>query len=260
MIAVLTVVATRNIPGALRILMKSTVRTDASLRVAFSTVAQYLIVGLGSFSALTIVGADWSKLQWLVAALGVGLGFGLQEIVANFVCGLIILFERPIRAGDVVTVGDVTGTVTKISVRATHITDFDRKSVVVPNKALITDKVTNWTLSDQLTRVVIPVGIAYGTDPMKVQELMLEVARGLPGVMSDPPPAVQLLRFAESSLDFEVRLFVGRLDDRLPTIHEFHVAVERVLRDNGIEIPFPQRDLHVRNWPPGPDPVGRPTP
>jgi potassium efflux system protein len=251
MVAVLTVVSVRNIPGALRILMKSAVRSDPSLRVAFSTVAQYLIVGVGTFSALSILGADWSKLQWLVAALGVGLGFGLQEIVANFVCGLIILFERPVRPGDVVTVGDVTGTVTKISVRATHFTDFDRKSVVVPNKALITEKVTNWTLSDQVTRLVITVGVAYGTDPVEVERILVGVARSLPGVMAEPAPAAQLMRFGESSLDFEVRLFVNQLDARLSTTHDFHVAAERALRERGIEIPFPQRDLHLRGWPAG---------
>jgi potassium efflux system protein len=250
-VAVLTAVAARNLPGTLQILLQRGLTRDASLRFAFAKVAQYLIIGVGTIAFFNLLGADWSKLQWLVAALGVGLGFGLQEVVANFVCGLIILFERPIRVGDTVTVGDVTGTVSQISIRATHLVDFDRRSVVVPNKSLITDRVTNWTLSDQVTRLLISVGVAYGSDPERVKRIILDAIAAMPRVLRDPAPSVTFARFADSALEFESRLFVDSMDARLAVTHDFHVAVERALRENGIEIPFPQRDLHIRTVPAG---------
>ena len=188
-------------------------------------------------------------MQWLVAALGVGLGFGLQEIVANFVSGLIVLAERPIRIGDVVTVGDVSGTVARIRARATVVVDFDNKEVIIPNKAFITERVINWTLSNPTTRLLLDVGVAYGSDVELVQRVVLEAVRAHPDVLPEPPPSVFFVGFGDSALDFEIRAFVDSLDKRLRVQHEIHVAVARVLREHGIEIPFPQRDLHVRSAP-----------
>jgi potassium-dependent mechanosensitive channel len=197
--------------------------------------------------ASNILGVSWSKAQWLVAALGVGLGFGLQEIVANFVSGLIVLGERPIRVGDVVTVGDVTGTVTSIRARATVMTDFDNKEMLIPNKAFITERVTNWTLSDQTTRLLIPVGVAYGTDPEQAQRVMLAAVESITDVMREPVPTVFFIGFGDSSLDFEIRAFVDAFSKRLRVRHEINVAVAHALAEAGIEIPFPQRDLHIRS-------------
>jgi len=193
------------------------------------------------------VGWRWSQLQWMFAALSVGLGFGLQEIVANFVSGLIILFERPVRVGDTVTVGQLTGKVSQMRIRATTITDWDRKEIIVPNKSFITEQVVNWTLSDPITRIVIPVGISYGSDVQLAHKVMEQTLRDLPLVLDDPPPRVYFIGFGNSSLDFKLYVFSRQLVDRLPLTHAVHETILGALREHGIEIPFPQRDLHVRS-------------
>ncbi|MGR9092863.1 MAG: mechanosensitive ion channel domain-containing protein, partial [Gammaproteobacteria bacterium] len=186
-------------------------------------------------------------IQWLVAALSVGLGFGLQEIVANFVSGLVILFERPVRVGDTVTVGQLTGKVSQMRIRATTIIDWDRKEIVVPNKAFITEQVVNWTLSDPITRIVIQVGIAYGSDVNLAHRVMEETLRKLPLVLDEPEPRVYFVGFGDSSLDFKLYVYSRELEDRLPLTHAVHQEIFAALREHGIEIPFPQRDLHVRS-------------
>jgi potassium efflux system protein len=218
-------------------------------RYAVGKGVQYTIAGLGIAVVLGTLGWSWSQIQWLVAALGVGLGFGLQEIVANFISGLIILFERPVRVGDTVTVGELSGTVSRIRIRATTITDWDRKEIIVPNKAFITERVVNWTLSDPITRVKIRVGVAYGSDTELAHRLILEAVRSVERVRADPPPQVFFMGFGESSLDFDVYAFASQLADRLPITHGIHCAVERTLRDHGIEIPFPKRDVYIRKAP-----------
>ncbi len=182
-----------------------------------------------------------------MAALSVGLGFGLQEIVANFVSGLIILFERPVRVGDTVTVGELTGTVSRVRIRATTITDWDRKEIIVPNKSFITEQVINWTLSDPITRIVIPVGISYGSDVQLAHRVMEETLLAMPLVLDDPPPRVYFVGFGDSSLNFRLNVYSRELSDRLPLTHAVHEELLGALRKNGIEIPFPQRDLHLRS-------------
>lgn len=184
-------------------------------------------------------------MQWILAALGVGLGFGLQEIVANFVSGLIILFERPVRVGDIVTIGDLTGTVSKISIRATTIVDFDAREVLLPNKSIITDNVVNWTLNDPVTRVVIKIGVAYGSDLHKVSELLEQIATTHKDVLENPAPAVFLIEHGDSSINFELRAFVASPSMRWPVAHDINIAVNTALAQNGIQIPFPQRDVHL---------------
>ena len=247
LILVLTVVAARNLPGFMEIAFLQRFPLDAGTRYAIVTIARYSIVAIGLLIAFGRIGADWSKLQWIVAALGVGLGFGLQEIVANFVSGIIILFERPVRVGDLVTIGNTTGTVTRIKIRAITITDFDNFEVLVPNKAFITDTVQNWTLTSPVTRLMLKVGIAYGSDVAKAQQLMLDAVSANPQVLSSPSPSVLFLGFGDSALEFEIRAFVGRIEHRLQTQHELHMALDAALRQAGIEIPFPQRDLHLRH-------------
>jgi len=187
-------------------------------------------------------------------AHGTQICFGLQEIFANFVSGLIILFERPIRVGDTVTIDDVSGTVTRIRIRATWITAFDRKELVVPNKEFVTSRLINWSLSDPVLRVDIPVGIAYGSDTQKALEVLLDVARRNEHVLQEPRPNALFLGFGDSSLNFELRAFSPDIEHLLLIRHQLHMAIDAAFREAGIEIAFPQRDIHIRSVP-GPLPA-----
>jgi potassium efflux system protein len=171
----------------------------------------------------------------------------LQEIFANFVSGLIILFERPIRVGDTVTVGTVSGTVTRIRMRATTITDWDWKELIVPNKEFITGQLVNWTLSDPVLRLRLPVGIAYGSDTKKATEVLMRVAKDDPVVLNDPPPLVVFHGFGDSTLDFELRVFIPSIDHFIKLRHHLNMAIDSAFRKAGIEIAFPQRDIHIRS-------------
>ena len=165
----------------------------------------------------------------------------------NFVSGLIILVERPIRVGDTVTVGGVSGTVSQIRIRATTIVDWDNKALVVPNKTFITDQLINWTLTGPVTRLVIKVGIAYGSDTELAHRVLMEVAAGHPMVLEDPAPTVFFLEFGDSALLFEMRVFVYDRLQRLPLTNELHMTIDRVFRERGIEIAFPQLDVRMRS-------------
>jgi potassium efflux system protein len=246
-IVILTLVATRNIPGVLEIAVLRHLPFDAGSRYAITTISQYVIIGIGLIVSLNLLGFSWSTLQWLVAALSVGIGFGLQEIVANFISGLILLFERPIRIGDTVTVAGIHGTVSRIRIRATTITDWDRKELVIPNKSFITGELINWTLSDPITRITIKVGIAYGSDTALAQKVLETVVQENPLVLDEPKPQVFFVGFGESSLDFEVRVFVRGIGNLLATRHQLHIAIDNAFREHNIEISFPQRDLHLRS-------------
>jgi potassium efflux system protein len=175
----------------------------------------------------------------------VGLGFGLQEIVANFICGLIVLFEQPYRVGDIVTVGDINGTVTRIQIRATTITDWDRRELIVPNKEFITGKLINWSLSDPITRIVLPVGVVYGSDTVLTEELLLKVARENTRVLDKPEPSALFLGFGDNSLNFELRVFIHNALGRFEVMDRLHHAIDREFRKAGIAIAFPQRDVHL---------------
>jgi potassium efflux system protein len=251
LVAAVTGLVMRNIGALLDMVLLQRLEMQADATYAIKVVARYAIAAIGIAIASSILGIHWSDVHWLVAALGVGLGFGLQEIFANFVSGLIVLAERPIRIGDVVTVGEVTGTVSRIRARATSVVDFDNKEVIIPNKAFITERVVNWTLSNQTTRLLVKVGVAYGSDVAAVQSLLLEAVRRNDDVLGEPQPTVYFAGFGDSSLSFEVRFFVDAFDKRLRVQHEINSAIERALREHGIEIPFPQRDLHLRSgsWP-----------
>ena len=180
--------------------------------------------------------------------MGLGLGFGLQEIFANFISGLIILFERPVRVGDVVTIEGMTGVVSRIHIRATTITDGDRKELIIPNKEFITGRVLNWTLTDPINRVVIPVSVAYGSDTQRVAQMLLKLAQDHPSVLDNPPPGVALESFGDSALNFVLRCFLPNLDSRGTVINELHMAIDRAFREAGIEMPYPQYDVHVRTF------------
>jgi len=243
-VVVFTVIASKNLPGLLEITILNRLAMDAGARNAFTTLCRYAITTIGILLAFNTIGFRWSSVQWLVAALGVGLGFGLQEIVANFICGLIVLFERPFRVGDTVTIGEITGTVSRIHIRATTIVDWDRKELIVPNKEFITGQLVNWSLSDPVTRFKIYVGIAYGSDTELAEKLLLKVLDENPMVLNDPKPSAYFLGFGDNSLNFELRLYVNNIDHRLPVQHELHKAIDREFRKAGIVIAFPQRDVH----------------
>jgi potassium-dependent mechanosensitive channel len=245
----LMTVGARNLPGLVEIGLLSRTRIDAASRYAITSVLRYAIVIFGLLVGLSLLGLRWSQLQWLAAALTFGLAFGLQEIFANFVSGLILLFERPFRVGDVITVGEFSGRVTRIRTRATTIQDFDNREIVIPNKNFITGQLTNWTLTDTTTRVTIKVGVAYGTDPARVHELLLSVAHEQPLVLSEPEPKSWFLAFGASSLDFELRVYVANVADRLPVQDALNTRIAALFAEHGIVIAFPQLDLHVRELP-----------
>jgi len=247
MTVLMTIVAVKNIPGLVELLILKRLPLGAGERYAVTTLSRYLITIIGVIVACGAVGITWSKVQWLLAAMTVGLGFGLQEIFGNFVSGLIILFERPIRVGDKVTIGDVSGTVSRIRIRATTVTDFNRKELIVPNKEFVTAKLVNWTLSDQTLRLVVPVGVAYGSDTDRARELLVKLAKEHPSVMKEPPPTANFLGFGESSLQLELWAFVPDFENLIKARNELHTAVARTFREAGIEIAFPQRDIHVRS-------------
>lgn len=245
LVLMLSLLAAYNLPGLLELLVLRHLTLSPGTGYAITTMVKYLLILIGVTSGFSQLGFAWSKLQWLVAALGVGLGFGLQEIVANFVSGVIILFEKPVRIGDTVTVGNLTGTVTRIQMRATTITDWDRKEVIIPNKTFITDQLINWSLSDAVTRVVIPVGVAYGSDTALVRSLLLEVARNNRRLLDDPEPQAFFLGFGDSALNFDLRVYVAAMADRLEVANELNEAIDAAFKAHNIEIPFPQMQIHL---------------
>lgn len=249
-IAILTIVvattAARNIPGLLEITVLQKLPLDRSTKYAVVTVCRYVIVLVGLLLVGSSLGIGWDNVQWLVAALTVGLGFGLQEIFANFVSGLIILFERPIRVGDIVTIDGISGVVSRVRSRATTITDWDRKEYIVPNKEFITGKLLNWTLTDTINRIVIKIGVSYNADPERVLAILQEVVDAHPKLLRDPAPLMFFEGFGDSALNFTIFAFLPDLSFRLATTTELHTAIYRALKEAGIEIPYPQRDIHIR--------------
>jgi small-conductance mechanosensitive channel len=213
---------------------------------AISSTLHYAILLLGFFLAAGAAGFHFDRLALLVGAFGVGIGFGLQNVVNNFVSGLILLFERPVNVGDTVQMGDLLGEVKRIGIRSSTVRTWEGAEVIVPNANFISDQVTNWTLSDRQRRIDLPVGVVYGTDAERVLALLLDVARSHPRVLSEPAPSALFVGFGDSSLDFQLRAWTDRFEDHLRMRSELAVAVQRALREAGIAVPFPQRDLHVR--------------
>ena len=242
-----TLALARNLPGLLEVLLLSRLQLAQGSAYATTTLLSYAIFTTGFVATLAVLGVSWDKLQWLVAALSVGLGFGLQEIFANFVSGLIILFERPVRIGDVVTIGPLSGTVSRIRIRATTITDFDRKEIIVPNKVFVTDQLINWSLSDTITRVVIQIGVAYETDMDLAHKLMMQAMQENPRVMRDPAPLVLFLGISASTFDHELRFHVQELGDRNPSIDEVLNRLVLSFREHKVDMAFNQLDVYLKN-------------
>ena len=241
--------ANRNLPGLLEVSVLQRLSMGPGERYAVKAILRYILAMIGIIWAFGVLGIGWSKVQWLAAAVSVGLGFGLQEIFANFVSGLIILGERPVRVGDWVTAGEVTGKVTRIHMRSTTLVDRDNREWLIPNKELITARLSNWTLSEQVTRVVVPVGVAYGSETEKAVEIMLDIARGTQHVLQNPAPNVVFKSFGDNSLNLELRFFINGRDLYPAILHPVNTEIHDRFKEAGIEIAFPQRDLHIRSAP-----------
>jgi len=226
----------------------SRTRMEIGARQAAGSIVRYLIIAVGFVIILQTAGIDLTTLNVLAGAVGIGLGFGLQNIVNNFFCGLIILVERPIKVGDRVVVGNVEGDVVRISGRSTTVVTNDNIAIIVPNTKFVTENVVNWSHGDPKVRFRIPVGVAYGSDVRLVERLLLEAAAENPDVLSDPAPGVRLMEFGDSSLNFELRAWSTSLIHRKGVlVSNLNFAIYDKFSANGIEIPFPQRELRFRS-------------
>jgi len=226
----------------------SRTKLQPSLQFGLSRIIGYTLIAVGFYVAFQLVGVDLSSLAIIAASLGVGVGFGLQNIINNFVSGIIILAERPISIGDRIEVAGVAGRVTKIQLRSTTVVTNDNITMIVPNADFISNTVTNWSHGDPKVRIRVPVGVAYGSDLKLLQQLLLEAAAEHPKALRDPTPVVLFTEFGDSSLNFELGVWTQEMT--ATPIHftsEMNFIIEQKLREYGIEIPFPQRDLHVRS-------------
>lgn len=221
---------------------------EPSLQYAIGRITGYLFIVLGLYIALQMVGIDLGSLALVAGAIGVGLGFGLQNIISNFVSGLILLAERPIALGDRVEVDGVAGRVVQINLRSTTVVTNDNISIIVPNSSFISGKVVNWSHGDPKVRIRLPIGVAYGSDPEKVKRVLLEVAAAKREVLEQPAPAVYFDSFGDSAMNFELAVWTSEmLSSPRRFRSDLNFSIEKALRENGIQIPFPQRDLHLRS-------------
>lgn len=246
-VVLLASLAFQNLPGVLELGFLRAVDLDPGLRNTVVTLCRYAVIALAVAFSFQALGLDWSRFGWIAAALSVGLGFGLQEVVGNFVSGLILLFERPIRVGDIVTVGGIDGVVSRIRIRATTITNWDKKEFIVPNKEFITGTILNWTLSSPVTRMVFPVGIAYGSDVERAREILLEIARAQPELLTEPAPSAVFENFGSSTLDLSLRCFVGKPEHRLELTHRINSLINERFNAAGIEMSFQHHEIHLKS-------------
>jgi len=241
----LTIVVARAIPALLELSVLKRLAMETGDRKAVGTIVQYMIYILGFSYAASQLGLSWSSVQWLAAAFSFGLAFGLQEIFANFISGLIILLERPMRVGDAVEVGNLAGIVSRVEMRATTIRTWNKSELVVPNKEFITGQLVNWTRSDRRARVEVAVGVAYGSDVDLVRRTLLEVAMRHPDVAREPEPQVLFTDFGDSSLNFELRVHIDYEYGRVRMGDQMRTEIDKAFREKGIVIAFPQLDLHM---------------
>ena len=244
LVVAISVIAGRNIPGLVEVILLEHLAVDAGTRFAATCLVRYSIFVAGTFCAFAQIRIGWSNVQWLVAAASVGLGFGLQEIFANFVSGIILLFERPMRVGDVITVGDTTGTVSRIRFRATTIVDGDRKELIVPNKEFITGKLLNWTLSDQVNRFAVKVIVSSHNDPHRVRRILTEIASHQTNLLKEPAPVVSLEEI-NGGLTFVLRAFLPTLDGRTDAINDLYSVIHKRFAHEGIEMPRASQDVFI---------------
>ncbi|QPK00972.1 miniconductance mechanosensitive channel MscM [Enterobacter mori] len=245
LVLIITTQLVRNFPALLELALLQHLDLTPGTGYAITTITKYLIMLFGGLVGFSMIGIEWSKLQWLVAALGVGLGFGLQEIFANFISGLIILFEKPIRIGDTVTIRDLTGSITKINTRATTISDWDRKEIIVPNKAFITEQFINWSLSDSVTRVVLTVPAPSDANSEEVTQILYTAAERCSLVIDNPAPEVFLVDLQQGIQIFELRIYAAEMGHRMPLRHEIHQLILAGFREHGIDMPFPPFQMRL---------------
>ena len=241
------VIVTRALQSWLTHRFLPTTKLDGGVRNSISTVFGYIGIMAAAMITISFAGFDLTSLAFVAGALSVGIGFGLQSVVSNFVSGLILLAERPIKAGDWVVTSGGEGTVRKISVRSTEIETFDRSTVVVPNSTLITDSVENWNHRSSMGRIRIPVGVDYESDPEEVREILYECAKAHDGILDNPGPLVYFMDFGPSSLDFELRCYLADVGNGLSVRSDLRYAIFAALKKAGISIPFPQQDVHIRD-------------
>ena len=244
-IGFITFFAARYAPQLLALVLRSNKSITPGSRYAIVKLLGYLIVSVGVITFLSTLGVRWDRLQWLVAALGVGIGFGLQEIIANFISGLLILFEKPIRVGDLITVGESSGQVIRIQIRATTIRDFDGKELLVPNKEFVTGRLLNWTLSNTDIRMSLKVGIAYGSDVRKAVAILEDILANHELILDKPEPDVLFREFGDSSLVLLARYFFNDLEQRGYLLSDLHLKINDAFKEAGIVIAFPQIDVHL---------------
>ena len=226
--------------------------TDIGVSQSIGTIIQYIVIIVGAFIIIQNVGINLGSLNVLAGALGVGIGFGLQNIANNFISGLIILFERPIKVGDRIEVGNIQGDVTKVSSRATTVNTNDNISIIVPNSEFINQRVINWSHNDRNIRFHVPVGVSYNEDPAKIKKILLDVAERNPDVLKRPAPEVLFIEYGDSSLNFDLMIWTSTYINR-PIIlkSQLYYEIFERFKEHGVEIPFPQRDLHIKSgWPP----------
>lgn len=223
-------------------------KTDLGVRIAVGTILRYVVLVIGFIIVLQTIGLDLSAVTVLAGALGVGIGFGLQNITNNFVSGIIILFERPIKVGDRIEVGDVSGDVISISMRSTTIVTNDNISIIVPNSDFISSKVINWSHNDRNIRFNVTVGVSYNEDPEKIRKILLEVAEENDGILKEPKPDVLFQEYADSALVFILRVWTGEYINK-PDVLKSQILYStfKKFKEHKVEIPFPQRDLHIKN-------------
>lgn len=221
---------------------------DIGVSQSIGTIIQYLFIIAGGLIIIQNSGINLGSLNVLAGALGVGIGFGLQNIANNFISGLIILFERPVKVGDRIDVGSITGDVTKISSRATTINTNDNISIIIPNADVINKQVVNWSHNDRNVRFGIPVGVAYKEDPAVIKKILMEVAKEHSGVLKKPAPEVLFIQYGDSSLDFDLKVWTNRYTDRPIVLKsELYYRIFEKFKEHNIEIPYPQRDLHIKS-------------
>jgi small-conductance mechanosensitive channel len=220
-------------------------RIAPGLSYAISSLLHYVTLALGVVVGMGLMGVDLSRLTVLAGAFGVGIGFGLQSVINNFVCGLILLFERPIHVGDMIEIGDLLGEVRRIGIRASTVRTRQGADIIVPNAQLVTDKVTNWTLSDKLRRIQLPVGVNYGASPKKVIEMLEAVARATPRVLQNPEPRAIFMSYGDSSINFELRAWTDESINWRQVLSNLAVAVYDAVLEAGMAFPFPQREVRV---------------
>lgn len=223
-------------------------RLDVNARHTVGTLVRYTVLTIGLLFIVQTAGIDLTTFTVLAGAIGIGIGFGLQNVVSNFIAGIIIMFERPVKIGDRIVVGEVEGNVVEIGARSTTVVDNDNIAVIVPNSKFITDNVINWMHNDNRVRFHVEVSVAYGSDARQVERVLLEAAKADPDVLEQPPPAVRLMRFGDDGLVFELRLWSSSLVDRKGKLaSQLNFAIYERFNEEGIEFPFPQRDLHLRS-------------